>query len=727
MNQESLKFALINCPAWETNPPFDLFELKDLIGSHGHDVKTFDFNLAFRNSSPKLVQQGFWDVSCQNQWNMDYNCGTDIRFNAHSQFNTNPLPIKQWADEVLSFKPDVVGFTTIPTNIAAGLLLARELKNLLPNVYIIFGGPNLTRDQKGDVILKTGIADVVLDGESIETLLEVIDTLSNQGDISSVSGIGYLLNNAPNWTQPSSQADNFISLPFLSITENPLAKPRLALINCPAWGAIPPLGIATLKSFMVSKGYEVKCFDFNLAFYNSSPELVKQDFWGASSYNQWTMDYNCHTDIRFNPGSFFNTTPLPLKEWTDEILKFKPDVVGFSSNITNMTSGLLLARELKNRAPNVPIIFGGPNVAQDREGNIALKTCVPDIIVNREGEETLLEVMQVLQIQGDIRAISGIGYLVKNTPTWSPVRPQISNLDSLPFPDFNDFPLAEYPNPYDIPIMASRGCVYHCVFCYETVFWKKFRMRSGENIVDEMVFRLSEYNRLLETSQNSDNGSNHNERQRDYMGVSVGFINNGETPTFSFLFADSLVNGHFKALEKMCDLIIERGLKIKWMGQATLDKRMTKEMIHKFKMSGCTGLAFGFESGSQKVLDGMSKNYKIENASSILRDFYEGGMPPTINVMVGFPSETFQDFIETAKFLFKNRKWIGQVSNVSETQAALGTPLFETPERFDMTFQADGTWTSPSTGTEKDRKRRLKLLHWAMTLMNIRHQKIGSD
>lgn len=485
------------------------------------------------------------------------------------------------------------------------------------------------------------------------------------------------------------------------------SKSRIALINCPAWGAIPPLGIAAIKAYMVKHGYVAKCFDLNLDFYNAHSDLRKRGFWGADCYNQWTLDYYGNwQDLRFNPGSEFNTKPLPLRAWADEILAFSPDVVGFSTNLTNMPSSLLLAREIKNLRPDIRIVFGGPNVAQDREGNIALRTGVPDVIVNKEGEETFLELMKVWEANGDVSSVAGIGLLVNKEPFWTPMRQQIANLDSLPFPDFEDFPLDKYPGPYDIPIMLSRGCVYHCVFCYEHVFWKKFRTRSAESVVNEMEFRIAQLSERLQLKQSADNNN---------------------TPPFTFLFADSLVNGHFKLLNEMCDIIIERGIKVSCTGQATLDRRMDDDFFRKMKKSGCSGLAFGLESASQKVLDSMKKNHKIVNAERVLKSAYLAGMPSTVNVMVGFPSETFRDFMETIFFLFRSRKWISQVSNVTETQLALGTSLMLEAPKFDVTINKDGTWTSPNTGTETDRKRRLKLLHLSMTLFGIPHQKIAED
>ena len=126
------------------------------------------------------------------------------------------------------------------------------------------------------------------------------------------------------------------------------------------------------------------------------------------------MDYSCQTDVKFNQGSIININSLPLKQWADEILFFKPDILGFSVNLTNMTVSLLLAAELKKLIPGIFIVFGGPNAAQDREGNIILHTRIPDIVVHGEGEETLLEITKILENHGDFSAISSIGFLKNN-------------------------------------------------------------------------------------------------------------------------------------------------------------------------------------------------------------------------------------------------------------------------------------------------------------------------
>ena len=171
--------------------------------------------------------------------------------------------------------------------------------------------------------------------------------------------------------------------------------------------------------------------------------------------------------------------------------------------------------------------------------------------------------------------------------------PLIRKIDDLPFPDFSDFDWSRYPNPRLIPIMSSRGCVLKCSFCYETVYWKKFRVQSAKRIADEIQFQVENHPMKAEVEASPDR--------------------------FYFMFADSLVNGYLKNLLRMCDELIERELDVEWGGQATIDKRMTSEVLAKLRQAGCLGLCFGLESGSQPVLDKMGKKFQVPEAVQLLR------------------------------------------------------------------------------------------------------------
>ncbi len=247
--------------------------------------------------------------------------------------------------------------------------------------------------------------------------------------------------------------------------------------------------------------------------------------------------------------------------------------------------------------------------------------------------------------------------------------------------------------------MASRGCVLNCSFCYETVYWRRFRTQSPERIVGEMEHQVAQHPL---SDQAAAEGTN-----------------------LYFMFADSLVNGHIAGLRRMCNLIIERGLDVGWGGQATINKKMDAEYCQLLSRAGCSGLAFGLESGSQSVLESMGKHFHIDDAPTMVKDMHDAGITVTLNVMVGFPNETRRDFMRTLLFLAKTRRWIQQVSNVTTTGLALGSDLYLFPEKYGVVVHADSSWTSEATGDEAARRRRLRLLHAWMTLLRIPHQNIA--
>ena len=76
----------------------------------------------------------------------------------------------------------------------------------------------------------------------------------------------------------------------------------------------------------------------------------------------------------------------------------------------------------------------------------------------------------------------------------------------------------------------------------------------------------------------------------------------------------------------------------------------------------------------------------------------------------------------TIGFLFRTRRWLYQVSNVTSTQMALGSEMYLHPERFGAQIHDDGSWSSEATGDERHRRRRLRALHFCMKALKIPHQ-----
>ena len=180
-------------------------------------------------------------------------------------------------------------------------------------------------------------------------------------------------------------------------------------------------------------------------------------------------------------------------EWFMEIANDPKgqSVVGFHViTHTGLMWSILLARKLKKIQPRILTVLGGPAFASWEE--VLSANPEIDVTVRGEGESTISDIANFYGGSLDsIKGIDGISFRNERGKIISNVdRPLIKSLDDLPFPDYDNLPLEEYPqNKFGMPIMpvvGSRGCVGDCVFCVEKRLWgNTYRMRSPENIVSE--------------------------------------------------------------------------------------------------------------------------------------------------------------------------------------------------------------------------------------------------
>jgi hypothetical protein len=112
---------------------------------------------------------------------------------------------------------------------------------------------------------------------------------------------------------------------------------------------------------------------------------------------------------------------------------------------------------------------------------------------------------------------------------------------------------------------------------------------------------------------------------------------------------------------------------------------MTSGLLDKLRRSGCVCLAYGIESGSQRVLDLMKKGFRIKDAQEVIRDTSDAGIAVVANFMFGFPGETDEDFEETLNFIFENKKRFTSLNpSPAYTAIGIGTYLFNHREEYDL-------------------------------------------
>jgi len=329
---------------------------------------------------------------------------------------------------------------------------------------------------------------------------------------------------------------------------------------------------------------------------------------------------------------------LSYEEFKCELSKRQPTIVGTTASTRLYKSALEIIKIAKKVHPNCLTLVGGPHVTFWDEN--ALQECPQlDVVVRKEGEKTLLEMVQRIEAGKSYRDAIGITYRKGKEIVRNPDRPYIENLDELPFPARHLWDLDSLRKTEDIfYLMTTRGCVYWCEFCATVrMFGRKYRMRSVKNVVDELEFLYKTY------------------------GATV------------FTFDDDAFTVDQARTEELCREIRKRGLKIKWNCGTRVDM-ITKELLLKMKSAGCVSVWFGIESGTQQVLDEMKKGISTEQTMRTIGWVIELGLKPVPNVLLGYPGETEETAWKTIKFAEKVSPYNIAMYNIATPYP--GTPMY---------------------------------------------------
>jgi len=299
-----------------------------------------------------------------------------------------------------------------------------------------------------------------------------------------------------------------------------------------------------------------------------------------------------------------------------EIGKHQPKIVGITSTTLTYKSALKIAATAKQVHPDCVTILGGCHATfWDYK---ALEECPQlDIVVRKEGEYTLLEIVNRLKENRHIDDVLGTTCWKNKKIIRNEDRPYIENLDDLPFPAHHLLPLKRLRKQGKVifPLTTSRGCVYWCNFCTAVrMFGRRYRMRNPKNVVDEIQFLNEKY---------------------------------GAT---QFTFSDDTFTVDQARVRKICEDVRNRRLKVQWDCETRVDM-VTRDLLKKMKKAGCIAVWFGVESGCQNVLDSMEKDVNLAQTRRAFKWAHEAGLMTIASVILGFPGETKDTVLKTVKFV----------------------------------------------------------------------------
>lgn len=264
--------------------------------------------------------------------------------------------------------------------------------------------------------------------------------------------------------------------------------------------------------------------------------------------------------------------------------------------------------------PGVPVCLGGPYVTTIME-EIFQKTPA-DFAVFGEGEVTFSELIAHLKGDKKPEEIPGLMYLNGNGQiVTNPPRDHIVDLNNIPFPAWDIFPMERYPLHR---MVTSRGCPYRCAWCNSSSIWfKSYRVREPENMIEEIELLLNNYGKKI------------------------------------FVFGDNSFNIDSERVNRFCDLLLERNIKILWSASMRADM-MTQELAHKMKKAGCYNVAIGIESANNEILARINKGTTIEKIDAGIKMLKKAGIEVMSQYVIGSPFETLDTIKESVEYAKKS-------------------------------------------------------------------------
>lgn len=436
----------------------------------------------------------------------------------------------------------------------------------------------------------------------------------------------------------------------------------IVIATLPFWAhMVPGLGPGLLKSYLKENDITCRLIDVNIHAYNIRGKKYANK-WDIS--NGWDLSDEKVIE-------YYEDNRRLFEYYQEEIERVSPKVVGFIVYYSSLSVTKIFASELKKRNPSIKVIFGGPSVASymHNQKDLLGKPYIDSVCLG-EGERALAYYMNEV-FTGTGKKLPGIIYKYNNLIVEAMPIDYVRNLDSLPFPDFDDLNLPAYTGSTQYPSYTSRGCPNKCFYCTERNYFDGLRVRSAKRIMEEFQYVNSKYPQIKEVR-----------------------------------FLDSISNAKISVLEEFCDLKINSGLKLKFnLENAVIRKEMRSPLYKKLKKAGCTVIGYGMETNSQDLLKSVGKLLSLGvDLSSVLNEGKKAGLYISVNIMFGIPGETEQHFHELVEFIKSNKRSLSGINPAVNFCAFYpGSFVFENPSVYgvdltngpDYWYSIDGSNTYP--------------------------------
>ncbi|MFH0771924.1 MAG: radical SAM protein [Candidatus Omnitrophota bacterium] len=340
----------------------------------------------------------------------------------------------------------------------------------------------------------------------------------------------------------------------------------------------------------------------------------------------------------------------------DESLIF----IGFSVMTVQLPWAYYVSKAVKSKNPDTKIVWGGVHPTLFPEQTARDKAV--DIVVVNDAARTVASLAAALAAEGDISSIPGLFYKEGSGITSAHGDRVMDDFNCVPMIDFSlidhnrysrnnniaieEFYAGKYEDCRVYPVITGLGCAYKCTFCINVILNRKYHFRDAAEIVDRIKLLRRDY------------GADFIQPMDENF-----FINRKRT--FEFL-----------------DLLEKENLRIKWRPQTRADyfndNYLNLEVARRLDRCGMVVAAMGVESASQRILDKLNKQLRVEQIIKAAEILSKTNIVPKMNFMTGLPGETEDDIKKTYRLAVRLRKMIGKSCvTISPFRPYPGSPLYD--------------------------------------------------
>jgi len=363
-----------------------------------------------------------------------------------------------------------------------------------------------------------------------------------------------------------------------------------------------------------------------------------------AGYNVEAIDFHAYDRyLRYK-----NERKIEISDIEEAIKNKEAKIFGISSKTVAIERGLKIAEVIRKYHPDSKIVFGGLHPTLEGENLLKENSELIDYIIQGEGEESSLELLNHINGKLPIESVKNLlyyndeGVMVKNE------RRLVTDVDvdNLAYPAYEL--ICNEASPIVPRVLSARGCPHGCAFCSITHYYdRKYKLRCPESVVDEIQYLHEKFN--------------------------IDFYCLGDL-TFS-------LNREYT--HKICNLLIERNLHhIKWWCQTTIG-RLNEKDLEIMKKSGCIQVAFGVEADDQQILDLVDKPMDASRTEKQCELVKAAGLTVQTYWLLGFGNDTKESIEKRIKLIkYYIESGLTDSIHVSVPVPFPGTPIWKEPEKY---------------------------------------------